>query len=95
MAESTVTLADVEAFIKKNPDEPAGDVFPDDSFAKSAYLNANQAELAHSEPSDAKAEHLEKWGLTAEEWSQQMKAVARARGHDARLDMLKEGVGRV
>lgn len=95
MTKAMITLADVEAFIRKNPDEQAGDVFPDDSFAKSAYLNANQAELAHSEPKDAKPEHLKKWGLTAEAWSQTMKAVARARAHDAKLDVIKEGVGRV
>ncbi len=91
MAEK-VTLAEVERQISDNPDQMAGDMFPEGSFAKHAYLNASDAHLAKTSPEQADSAECSKWGLSAEEWAEQMKAVARARAHDAKLDMIKQGV---
>lgn len=91
MAE-TVSLADIERQIRVNPDQMAGDILPDGSFAKHAYMNASDAHLAKTAPEQADSSECSEWGLSAEEWSEQMKAVARARAHDAKLDLLKQGI---
>ena len=95
MSKATVSLTDVERFIKQHPDEDTGDMFAVGSFAKSVYMNATTAHLRKCEPNDAPKAELTKWGLTADEWSAQMKAVARARAHDAKLDVVQRGAGRV
>lgn len=87
-----VTLAEVERYIAEHPDDWAGDVFPAGTFQKEAYLNATQDQLADPEPQKANAEACARWGLSAAEWAEQMRAVARARAHDARLDLIKKGI---
>lgn len=91
----TVTLAEVERFIRNNPDSTASDALPADGFARHLYMNGTQPELANTDPARADAGVLGKWGLTPEQWAEQVKAAARARAHDAKLDMLHEGIGKV
>lgn len=89
-----VSLDEVEARISALPDREVDEIFPEGSFARHLYLNASEAHLANSDPAKADAAECAQWGLTPEQWASQIRAVSRARKHDAKLDLLNQGIGR-
>lgn len=92
MTGNYVTAAEVERQIAAHPDDLAGDLFRDGTFQKDAYLNATQERLSNPTSAKADPEACRRWRLSEQDWAEQMRAVARAREHDARLDLLREGL---
>ncbi|MEX0759329.1 MAG: hypothetical protein WD100_07105 [Tistlia sp.] len=89
------TLDQVRRRIADEPDLPAGDIFEPGSFARELYDKASNAHLAPAARARVDREEASRWALSDEQWATQLEAVALAREHDAKLKMLKEGVGRV
>lgn len=89
---SKVTVAEIRARIAADPDVLALDLLPTDSFARYAYENKPYPILKReNSAADADRADCEKWGLTADEWAEQMAAARIAMAHDMKLDLLKEG----
>jgi hypothetical protein len=89
---SKVTVAEIKARIAASADTLALDLLPADSFARHAY-ETKPYPILKRENSAANADKADcqKWGLTAEEWAEQMAVARIAMAHDMKLDLLKEG----
>ncbi len=91
-------LVDLEALRKalsEEPDRLAEELLPEGSFVRHKYEQGIAYVNRPHAPEDADPEELETWGLTAEQWSQQMEVALHALEHDLKLDVIQEGMGRV
>jgi len=79
--------------IKDDADQYAVEFLPPDSFARHAYETKSFPAIrkAHTAAS-ADAAECEKWGLTAQEWADEMDAVRVALAHDMKLDLISKGI---
>lgn len=89
------SVEDVRRRIAEKPDELAGELFEPGSFAREVYDKASTAHLARGARGDVDRDEATRWSLSDEQWASQLEAVEVARKHDAKLDVLKEGIGRV
>jgi len=89
---SKVTEAQLRARIAVDPDAPAADLLPPRSFARYAYENKPYpvVRTRHS-ADDARASECTEWGLTPEEWAEEMSAARLAMAHGMKLDLIQEG----
>ena len=88
-----IDLATLESRIKAYPDAWAHAFLPSASLAREIYeLGIVHAERPHT-PEDAHADECDRYGLTPEQWSEQMKVALRALKHDAKLGILEKGRG--
>lgn len=88
-----ITSAELMAQIEKEPDTLASTWLPEGSFAKAAYMEKSIVQLRSPHgPADADKAECEKWDLTPEQWSQQMEIALIATRHDARLDLIEQGI---
>ena len=87
-----LTLEDFRRKLAEDPDRYAFDLLPEGSFARWAYEHKSWPAICRTyTPDEADKAECEKWGLTSEEWVEQMQIVRYATAHDMKLDMIKEG----
>jgi hypothetical protein len=88
-----VTTAQIKSRIEAELDTYALELLPPDSFARHAYETKPYPAIrgAHS-AADADKEERDRWGLTAEEWAEEMDAARLALAHDMKLDLIKKGI---
>lgn len=88
-----ITTTQLISRIEVDPDIYALDLLPPDSFARHAYETKPYPAIraAHSAADAGKAE-CDQWGLTAEEWVEEMDAARFALAHDMKLDLIKKGI---
>lgn len=88
-----VTIAQLKARMADDLDAYAVELLPPDSFARHAYENKPYPEIrrAHS-ADDADKEECERWGLTSEQWAEELDAARIALAHDMKLDLIKKGI---
>lgn len=87
-----LSLADFRRRLSENLDQYALDLLPEGSFARWAYEHKSWPAIRRSyTPEEADRAECEKWGLTPEEWVEQMQIVRYATAHDMKLDMVREG----
>lgn len=90
-----VRLEDLQAALAAEPDRLAEELLPQGSFARHKYDQGPAYVFRPHRPSDADPEELREWGLTPEQWAEQMAVALVALRHDMKLDALQEGFGRV
>lgn len=73
-------------------DALAFDLLPKDSFARWAYEHKSYPSVhdPHT-PAEADMAECKRWGMTPEEWAEQMAIARMAMAHDMKLDLIKEG----
>ena len=89
------TKMSLEAFRTKlaaDEDALALDFLPEGSFARWAYEHKSYPTVhdPHA-PAEADKGECKKWGLTPEEWAEEMAVARAAMAHDMKLDMIMEG----
>jgi len=87
-----VSLSELKANIAMDPDSLACDLLPAGSFARYAYDNKPYpvVKAVHT-AADAQKAECEEWGMTADQWVEEMAAARVAMAHDMKLDLIKEG----
>lgn len=87
-----ITVAQLKSRMATDPDVLAADWLPPDSFARHAY-DTKPYPLVKKvcTSADAGKAECEKWGLTSDEWAEEMAAARIAIAHDMKLDLIKEG----
>ncbi len=90
-----VRLEDLRTALAEDPDRLAEELLPEGSFARAKYEQGIVYLDRPHRPEDADREELERWGLTPEQWSEQMELALVALRHDLKLDAIREGIGRV
>lgn len=87
-----MTVEKLKARIAADPDTLAAELLPPDSFARYAYDNKSYPEIRKDHArADADKAECEKWGLTPDEWAEEMNAARLAMAHDMKLDLIQEG----
>jgi hypothetical protein len=90
-----VTPQHVRTYMSQHLDEPAEACLPEGSLALERYRRGVAfVECPHA-PSDADAKECERFGLTAEQWSQQVEAARIALHHDMKLHAVQQGAGHI
>lgn len=90
-----IDLATLESRMKAYPDAWAHAFLPSASLAREIYdLGIVYAERP-SAPENAHTGECDRYGLTPQQWSEQMKVALRALRHDAKLGILEKGQGAV
>jgi hypothetical protein len=90
-----ITPDEVRQKITAAQDELAADQLPEGSLARARYdRGPAYLELPHA-PEEADAEECRRYGLTPEQWSEEVEAARIAYRHDTKLDLVREGAGRV
>ncbi len=88
-----VTAAQIRSRIEANADDYAAEMLPPDSFARHAFENKPYPAIKRAKtPADADKAECEKWGLTADEWAEEMAAARIALAHDMKLDLIMKGI---
>ncbi len=90
-----VSLEDLRKALSEDPDRLAEELLPEGSFVRAKYEQGIAYVDRPHRPEDADPAELEKWGLTPEQWSEQMEVALVALRHDLKLDVIQEGIGRV
>jgi hypothetical protein len=90
---TTITSAQLKSRIEAELDTYALELSPPESIARHACETKPYPAIrgAHS-AADADNEECDGWGLTAEEWAEEMDAARLALAHDMKLDLIKRGV---
>lgn len=87
-----ITVAQLKSRMATDPDALAVEWLPPDSFARHAYDTRPYPLIKRAcTPADAVEPECQKWGLTSEEWAEEMAAARIALAHDMKLDLIKEG----
>ena len=88
-----VTRSSVLSKISSDPDAYAIEFLPRNSFARHAYENKPYPAIrsAHS-ATNADKQECQKWGLSADDWVEEMDAARIALAHDMKLDLIKKGI---
>jgi len=78
--------------IQGDPDMYALGFLPINCFARHVYQTKSYPAIrsAHT-AADADSDECQKWGLTSEEWVEEMDAAKVALAHDMTLDLLRKG----
>ena len=88
-----ITIAQIRARIAANADEYAVEYLPPDSFARHAFETKPYPAIKRAKTAaDADKAECEKWGLTADEWAEEMSAARIALAHDMKLDLIMKGI---
>jgi hypothetical protein len=88
-----ITGAQIRLRIGANEDEYAAEFLPPDSFARHVFETKPYPVIKRAKTaSDADKAECEKWGLTAEEWAEEMAAARIALAHDMKLDLITKGI---
>lgn len=90
-----VTVADVRTELSRNPDALAQNLLPRGSLARAKYEAGIAFVQRPHGPDDADPEECRRYGLTPAEWAEEMEAALAALRHDARMDAINQGGGRV
>ncbi|HSF96375.1 MAG TPA: hypothetical protein VLA52_15220 [Thermohalobaculum sp.] len=87
-----MSLDEFEKKLAADLDTLALDLLPEGSFARWVYEQKSYPVVhdAHT-PAEANRGECKKWGLSAEEWAEQMAVARAAMAHDMKLDLIKEG----
>lgn len=90
---SKINSAILKSRIEGDADQYAVEFLPPDSFARHAYETKSFPAIRKVHGAgDADSAECEKWGLTAQEWADEMEAVRIALAHDMKLDLINKGI---
>jgi hypothetical protein len=90
-----ITPQQVRDYMWKHLDEPIEECLPEGSLARDRYQRGlAYVDCAH-DPADADADDCRKYGLTPEQWSEQVEAARIALHHDLKLRAVQQGAGHI